>query len=596
MPGITAIENPRECTSIDEILRAVCFDDRYRRHEIVGDTDMFVGYTGYESYPVDVFEADEYTAAFEGYLYGTDAVEETIDDAATYIIDGEHEKLRQWIDGRDGDFLLLVADRTSGKLWVLNDVFGRLPTYRATVGETTVVSRELKVIRELARRLDVNLEADRLGVSQTLLFRYSLGTRTLFEGVERLPPGSLLDVETGAITALYKHRFDWFENRSHSTGENVRRLTELFLEACANRASVADETVVALSGGLDSRAVVAGYDHVTDRLSAATSAMKANDEGKEVTVARKVAKALDTDWNFYSVERSDRHLDDVLDFTQGMNNVWIANGLHFAELVADDHTHHTAMLVTGDGGDKAIPDLTCPRSVATTGELVTAIIDELSYFPIDTVSELTGIPEREIVASVRERVDSYPETNLDQKYAHFLVRERGINWLNHGEDRTRYHLWSTTPFYSTPFFFEAMACPPKQKRGTSLYREFLTGLSSTAVEIDYADFDAPITSFEYRAKRYAYNWLGDYPKLKNGVVALLKGRNNRSPGTRDVVRSITDVNKDHLGKDSVISKRQLGHLLNDDEEYSDDQLHLLLTILHAIADDRVVTRTTEPIL
>lgn len=593
MPGITAIESPSKHANIDTALQSACLNERYSCHTILDEDEVFLAHTGYDRYPIAVVEGDEYTAVLEGYLYGTDDVEREISTAVTYLSDGEHEKLRQWVANRDGDFVLLVRDRTEGRTWIINDVFGRLPTYRATFGGMTIVSRELKVIRDIARQLGQELQANRLAMSQLLLFRYALGTRTLFEGVEQLPPGSLLDVGTGDVTSLYEHRFDQRSNEGKNASQNARHLKKLFLESCKNRASVVDETVVALSGGLDSRAVIAGYDTVTDRVSAATSASEAQVKSDEVVAAEQVAKTLGAEWNFYTVTRDGRHLNDMLHFTQGMNNVWNANGFHFAEQVANDHAHHTAMLVTGDGGDKAMPDLTLTQSAASVDELVDILIDTRSYFPIERVAELTGVSEREIAASIRERVESYPETSLNAKHAHFLIRERGLNWLNHGEDRTRYHLWATTPFYSLPFFTEAMACPPKQKRRTGLYREFLRDLSPSAVEVDYADFGAPITSMEYRAKRYAYDWISKHPTLKDRILGLIRGDSGKTSGERDVVRVISETNQNVIESERAFSEEHLHRLLENDDAYSNGQLHHLLTLLCARARNDIELQTQD---
>jgi len=81
--------------------------------------------------------------------------------------------------------------------------------------------------------------------------------------------------------------------------------------------------------------------------------------------------------------------------------------------------------------------------------------------------------------SVRDRLRLYPETDPASKYVHFLVYERGANFLFEGEDRNRF-FWSTTPFYSIDFFRYAMNCPPEQKTRYNLYRSFLTELAPAA--------------------------------------------------------------------------------------------------------------------
>ena len=544
-------------------------------------TDVTVAYTGYPGYPVSVFDVDDCTLVLEGHLYDTDDVAGCLADVPTWLRDDRTDRLSTWVAARDGDFLLVVVDRTDGTTWVVNDAFGRLPTYRATVGGTTVLTRELKLVRRLASDLDGGLEPDPLALAQMLLFRYPLGTRTLYDGVEQLPPGSLLELGSGEPRSLHEFRFDRHEHADRDVETNARLLRDRFVEACENRARVADETVVSLSGGLDSRAVLAGYSHVDTRLTGATSARRDGENAAEVDVARQVARALDVPWNSYVADRTDHHEALLLDATQGMNGLGMSIGLDFAEQVAA--THEDPVFVTGDGGDKALPDLTPPRSLETIDELLGTIIFGNQVFTLDEVTALVGVDEEAILGSIRERVASYPESSLEGKYVHFQVRERGINWLNHGEDRTRYYLWSTTPFYALPFFTAAMACPPGQKRGTRLYREFLSLLSTAAVEVDYVDFGAPITSLEYRVKRYGYDFLEDRPDLERRISRLVR-RNGGHPDFRPV-SALAELTRTASHWDRHLSSTAVQRITWSQDSYADKHRYLLLTLVAALEHD-----------
>ncbi|MCU4742677.1 asparagine synthase-related protein [Natronoglomus mannanivorans] len=585
MPGTTVIESPPDRDVLEPVLESVRFDERYERHDVIDGSETLLTHTGYDQYPVDVFEFDDCTAVLEGYLYGTDDVEATVRTATEWLLEDRLERLSEWVGTRDGDFLLTVHDETDGTTWVVNDAFARLPTYRATIGETTVLTRELKVVRKLARALGEGLESDQLALGQMLLFGYPLGTRTLFDGVEQVPPGSLVTVGADETRSLHEFRFDRHANAEQSVEANAHFLRDRFVEACENRAGAGEETVVSLSGGLDSRAVIAGYTHVDEPLVAATSARVDGGNATEVDVARQVAAALDVPWSSYLADRTDRQRERLLDMTQGMNSLSMSLGLDFAEQVAADHPG--AVFVTGDGGDKAIPDLTPSTSVESVDELVETIVTGQQVFSLEEVTDLVDVDADALVRSVRDRIASYPEANLEGAHVHFLVRERGINWLNHGEDRTRYHLWSTTPFYSLPFFTAAMSCPPEQKRGTHLYREFLAALSPDVLGVDYVDFGAPIDSLEYRVKRYGYEWLTDHPALKSQVLGLL-GRNGGGGSDTHLSRALAEVTHEYESSAELqteFSRSAVQRITWANGEYASEHRYLLLTLLSALAHD-----------
>lgn len=583
MPGITTIENPPSDDVVDEALDSVCFTPAYGRQDAVDDSERVIATTGYDAYPFEVFEFDEATIVLEGYLYDADDVEATVSEILPLLREGKTDELGDWVRDRDGDFLLVVTDHADGTTWAVNDLFGRLPTYRASFGDVTVLSRELKVIRQLARELADGLEPDRLALGQTLLFGEVLGTRTLYDGVEQLPPGSVLELGTDEPESLHEWRFDQHTNANRSIEENAKRLKERFVESCQRRASVTDQTIVSMSGGLDSRSVLAAYTYTDGPVTAATSARKDGGNADEVNIARQVSHALGVPWESYIADRTEEHREKLLDMTQGMNNLGMAIGLDFAEQVAAKHDN--PMFITGDG--ISIPDRWPRQDVDSIDEIVKSVTTQKRVFSLEDVTALTGVTEAELVESLRERLRSYPETTIDGKHLHFFFRERVVNFQNHGEDRTRYQMWSTTPAYSPEFFVESMACPPEQKRGSKLSRAFLTELDPKTVEIDYVDYGTPINSLEYRAKRYAYEWLLAHPEIKERVTSLL-GPGQQTANSGDVPRELVYTPNDADNVEPHLASEEIQRITWNNSSYSTHQKNVLLTVVSAItkADEK----------
>ncbi|WP_394739467.1 asparagine synthase-related protein [Natronococcus roseus] len=586
MPGTTIVRccgGTVDQGSVDRALDSVCFTDRYDRETVVRSTEERIAHTGYEAYPTEVVETEDRTILLEGRLYDRRDTEATLENVAALIAEGRTDRLSEWLATRDGEFLVTVVDRSSGTTWVVNDVFGRLPTYRATVGETTILTRELKAIRRLAAALDGgDVGVDRLGLGQMLLFGYPLGTRTPFDGIRQLPPGSLLEVGSGDLTSLHEFRFDRYENGGRSVTENARALKDRFVEACRRRAGATETSILSLSGGLDSRAAIAGYDAVVSdvgegTLLAATSVREDGSNADEANVAREVAHSLGVPWSSYFVDRTEHHRESLLEMTQGMNTVGMALGLDFAEQLAADRPGAT--LVTGDGGDKIFPDLTPPTAVDSRTDLVETLVRTNRQFAPDEIEELIDLEPGRLVDSVGDRIAAYPEVNLEGAHAHFLIRERGINMLNHGEDRTRHHLWTTTPFYAPELFAEAMACPPEQKAGTELYREFLSLLSRELAEIEYVDFGVPITSAEYRAKKFAYGWLGARPRLKERVLSVVRSQGEAGIHSRQLLaEAVADA--DGVGR--RFSAEEVQRIAWDGSGHRPHQRYQLATLVAAL--------------
>lgn len=587
MPGISLVRdvNDIDRSAIDGALEAVRFFDDYGTERWYDGERTVVGSTGYDGYPTRVTAVDGGVVVFEGELYGADDVVRQLQYVGSRLLAGNIDPLEAWLLARDGDFLIAAIDEESGRTRVVTDPLGRLPVYIATIGSATVLSRELKFLREYADAVGDPLEIDRLGVAQTLQFGYRLGTRTLFDGVQRLGPAEVVTIDDGVeVDTLHRHDFGQTPQAAHDLKTNVAELANRFVAACRARATRSDDTVVALSGGLDSRAVAAGLATSDEPFRARTFDRPDGTNVDEVRAARRVADELGIPWTSQVASASDRHRERLLEMKQGMNYLRLSYLLDFLEDIDGDRARTT--LVTGDGGDKVLPDLTPTGSTGSMSELVQDVLSHNRIFATDVAAEVAGIPEHRLVDSIRDRLRSYPETDPAAMYVHFLVRERGMNWLFHGEDRNRYYYWSVSPFYAWPVFWFAMGIPASQKSAGRLQKRFLSELAPELLDVEYVNFGAPITSTEYRVKRAVYDTLVRYPIVGDAAIGLLKRIKgdptvDNSHVVGEVRRKVLDA--DPLGE--TFPSSSTDRIAENLDSYSTPALYHLLTIAELLVDE-----------
>lgn len=521
MPGVS-VRSRRACDAdrFADALASLRHFERYRAETVETAADGRLGYTWYPGYPVTRVRGDALTVVLEGRLYDRDLTRGDLLDLGAAVLDpATGPDLRQWLREVDGDFAVWVADDHTGTVAVVNDLFGRLPVYYWADGGDWRVSREPRFLLR-----DREVAFDRVGIAQTLLFGYHLGTRTLWEGVRTLPPASVLRAGGGDLSVSRLHAFDFSTKRyrGRSVERNARELAARFREAATARA-VGDPTVVSLSGGHDSRAVAAALGTEGVPCRAATFARADGRAARDVTVARRVAAALDIPWDRYDVgPTTTDQARTLLDLKAGLNHVGMGFLLEFLESLRADHGA-AAVYLTGDGGDKVLPDLTPPRSFRDLDALADYTVAKHSVFPPERAAALAGVDESRLRESVREVLASYPEPDAADRYAHFLTHERGFNWLFEGEDRNRAYLWSASPFYAGPVFRYAMNVPHEQKAKNRLYRAFLSTLWPPAVTFDDADFATPMDSLRYEVIQRALSVLERHPRLEDVVGRLYRG-------------------------------------------------------------------------
>ena len=179
------------------------------------------------------------------------------------------------------------------------------------------------------------------------------------------------------------------------------------------------------------------------------------------------------------------------------------------------------VFVSGEIGDRVLPDRRPSVDFAGIEELVDHLISQDPKFSLRTVSALTALEPADILAELRDHVSSYPERDSIQKYIHFVTYERIFKWLTEGEDRNRCFLWSATPYSGFEFFDSAMRCPDEQKSYYGLYREFLLQLSPAAAAIEHAGTGAAVTSDRFKTVRKALAFLQDDPDLRRRLQTVM---------------------------------------------------------------------------
>ena len=117
----------------------------------------YLSCTTREHYPVFSWETEDLLVHLEGRIYypqGPQLITQLSDLARlifTQKID-PRPRLAGWLLGTDGDFLLVIVHKADGGIIVINDVFGRLPTYVHLRDGCLILSRDLgRVTRRRSR-------------------------------------------------------------------------------------------------------------------------------------------------------------------------------------------------------------------------------------------------------------------------------------------------------------------------------------------------------------------------------------------------------------------------------------------------------------
>ncbi|MCU0640339.1 MAG: asparagine synthase-related protein, partial [Candidatus Krumholzibacteria bacterium] len=508
MPGISCVHRKGGITPAKRAMIGEAMGPSIRRADcdrstLLDEEDVVLCAARHSKYPVAVFESDGLFACVEGRIYGKAprVVQRELERLSRPIFarSGEWKgEIANWLLDTDGDFIVLLLHKASGALCLFNDALARLPLFYNITGSTLVVSREPRFIVKVLGQAGF----DRVAIAQYLLFGYPLGDATIFSGIRQLPPASMIRAggSGGGISVeqLYRHNFDRGAGGGADIREEARVLADLLETACRDRHDPEGSNVVALSSGMDSRMVASCLAKTGLPFSSETFSHGNFAYEKDLRVAERVAGTLGCGWKHFKIgpARGEDALD-LLRLKDGMNFLGMSFSLPLFRMIRGAFGERIT-LFTGDGGDKVIRDIRPAARIADIDALVNHVVAANQLMPLDLAASIARVRSGEILGTLRRRLESFDERDMRMRYVHFLIRERCMKWLFHGEDRNRSAFWQAAPFYSIRFFRRAMECPFDLKSRYGLYREILLLFSREAADIINTEWNLPVTSARLR--------------------------------------------------------------------------------------------------
>jgi len=187
-----------------------------------------------------------------------------------------------------GHFNLVIYDQIKGRVLIANDRFGLLHLYIYEDDDIVMFAPEQKAFLQYSNFAN-GLDAQ--GISDYFVYWYHLGDRTMFEKVELLPPASCIVVKGKKIERMVYWEAKYTNeikrgNLSDAVSEGYR----LFKQGLETTLQKHTKIIIPLSGGLDSRLIVAEAKKLDKRITTVTFGHRRCAEYK---IAKRVCQSLE---------------------------------------------------------------------------------------------------------------------------------------------------------------------------------------------------------------------------------------------------------------------------------------------------------------
>jgi len=247
-----------------------------------------------------------------------------------------------------GMFAFAIWDAANRRLLLGRDRVGKKPLYWRDGGTSLSFGSELKsliVDPAVPRRVDP------VALDHYLTYQYVPAPWSIYEGIQKLPPGHVLAWQDGVAKVSRYWRLDAAERHVGSVDEAAEQLRELLLDATRVRMVSERPLGAFLSGGIDSSAVVAA---MARQASAPINTFSIGfEEGRfdERGHARTLAEHYGTNHHEFVVTPS--ALDILPTLAYHFDEPFADSSAIPSFYVAKMSSGHVTVVLTGDGGDES---------------------------------------------------------------------------------------------------------------------------------------------------------------------------------------------------------------------------------------------------
>jgi asparagine synthase (glutamine-hydrolysing) len=201
----------------------------------------------------------------------------------------------QAIADLNGEYQIAIWNPRLRSLLLLNDRFAALPLYIATSSHGTAFGGG---VRGVLMAPGVSADPDAEAIREAVTFGgYRLGGRTNIRDVRMIPPAAVVEISPGsAVTKRYWTWSELHDGDATNEPELLEHARAIWSAAIVRRLDRAERPGLTLSGGLDSRAILAEASRHRDHLRAVTYGVPQSDD---VRIAACVARAAGAEWELF---------------------------------------------------------------------------------------------------------------------------------------------------------------------------------------------------------------------------------------------------------------------------------------------------------
>lgn len=415
--------------------------------------------------------------------------------------------------GLNGSFAALGYDLRAGRIMLVTDRLATRPLFYFRHGTELVVATHVAALTghpRCPRSIDLQ------SIHELLAYRQVIGSNTFYEGIRWVEPGSITSFDGDSERVHRYWQLRWSEP-DFPREELPERLAEGFRKAVNRRLSRDLRHALFLSGGLDSRIILAAAKEPPVCLTLG------DEETDQIRCARQAAALSGAEHSFVTVEPDafQEHFEEGVRLTGGLYGY---QQNHFLPIL-DKARRHADVALTGNYLDTIFRGTFLPsRKISLCGsshklpvladlpdgDLTSRLaIGQKQGFPPALVdSVLTGPAraehQRRLTLAMRSAMTDFDAPGRHHAWNHLVIRSISHNFAFPNVASIRSRMDVSVVAWDHDLLDLALQMPPDWCWPDDSYRKTLDLLSPPLARLRYANDGLPATSSPYFRTAYGF--------------------------------------------------------------------------------------------
>jgi asparagine synthase (glutamine-hydrolysing) len=417
-----------------------------------------------------------------------------------------------------GEFCAVYYDEKSHALSLISDKLTIRPLYYYVTAKFVAFSSALWVLEQFPL---VPKVMDFRGVTETLYLGFPLGERTVYSGIRLLKASEVLEIRQERIDSSLYWRWDRLGLADEPEDLVLTKVYENFLAAVRLRAGSLESAIAFLSGGLDSRCVVASLRQQKLQVRTLNFSRK---NSLDQLYGRRFSEAVKTSHEEYFWE------------TDPQWSLMMAQALNATGVKSEEDAARGPRVWSGDGGSVGVGHV-------YLDEIIVALMREgkVAAAVQRYLQQRGAVPPRKMFSSkIQSKIHNLLEIGILEElekinspdpgrgfHLFLMLNDQRRHLAKHFEDIDIHNLEFVLPFFDFEFLSSIIASPIDMFLRHKFYNKWLNLYQKEVTSVPWQDYPGhePCPVRAEKSDSSGYQWgeafQKDFGRKKRGDIKLL---------------------------------------------------------------------------